>query len=188
MHTCTIKDLFLLTHSEHQLGIIIGSTWKIPVNSTHYLYLFGIVFYGRLIRLNEDVYASPNVWKMYTVSYMHYSTIGTLVGIATGLAVSLLFPTDEKVDPRLLTPCIRNFVYPKYMAETVTNGKTTHNKTDTYELVSQETKLWRLRLYAWRVLYNDRIVPSDSNSVFIFKNIRKIVTKLVFLLLGNVPT
>ncbi|XP_060874215.1 sodium-coupled monocarboxylate transporter 1-like [Metopolophium dirhodum] len=98
--------------------------------------------FSGLSRLNEDVYASPNVWTIYTVSYMHYSTIGTLVGIAVGLAVSLLFPTDENVDPRLLTPCIRNFVYPKYMAETVPkNGKTTHNKTDTYEPVSQETKL-----------------------------------------------
>ncbi|XP_001948596.2 sodium-coupled monocarboxylate transporter 1 [Acyrthosiphon pisum] len=97
--------------------------------------------FSGLSRLNEDVYASPNVWKIYTVSYMHYSTIGTLVGIAVGLAVSLMFPTDENVDPRLLTPCIRNFVYPKYMTETVLNGKTTHNKTDTYEAVSQETKL-----------------------------------------------
>ncbi|CAI6360553.1 unnamed protein product [Macrosiphum euphorbiae] len=98
--------------------------------------------FSGLSRLNEDVYASPNVWTIYTVSYMHYSTIGTLVGIAVGLAVSLLFPTDENVDPRLLTPCIRNFVYPKYMTKTVTNGKNiAHNKTDTYEPVSQETKL-----------------------------------------------
>lgn len=98
--------------------------------------------FSGLSRLNEDVYASPNVWTIFTVSYMHYSTIGTLVGIAVGLAVSLLFPTDENVDPRLLTPCIRNFVYPNYMAEMVPkNGKTTHNKTDTYEPVSQDTKL-----------------------------------------------
>jgi len=111
---------------------------------TYYLYFYGIAFDDRLSRLNEDVYASPNVWTIYTVSYMHYSTIGTMVGIAVGLAVSLLFPTDDNVDPRLLTPCIRNFVYPKYMAKTVLNGKTTHNKTDTYEPVSQETKLWRV--------------------------------------------
>lgn len=97
--------------------------------------------FSGLIRLNEEVYASPNVPTIYTVSYMHYSTIGTVVGIAVGLAVSLLFPTDQNIDPRLLTPCIRNFVYPKYMAETVKNGVTCHNKTDTYELVSQETKL-----------------------------------------------
>jgi len=107
-----------------------------------YIFMVPIVFDDRLNRLNEDVYASSNVWTIYTVSYMHYSTIGTLVGIAVGLAVSLLFPTDENVDPRLLTPCIRNFVYPKYMTKTVKNGKNiTHNKTDTYEPVSQETKL-----------------------------------------------
>lgn len=69
-----------------------------------------IVF--RLKRLNEDVYASESVWKIYTVSYMHYSTIGTLVGIAVGLVVSLLFPTEQKLDPSLITPFIRKFMYP----------------------------------------------------------------------------
>ncbi|KAL4085013.1 hypothetical protein QTP88_027860 [Uroleucon formosanum] len=97
--------------------------------------------FSGLTRLNQDVYASSNLWSIYTVSYMHYCTIGTFVGIAVGLAVSLLFPTDESVDPKLLTPWIRNFVNPKYMTKTVQNGKTTHNKTDTYEPVSQETKL-----------------------------------------------
>jgi len=133
----------------------------LPIVPLPILYFYGIVFNNRLSRLNEDVYASPNVWTIFTVSYMHYSTIGTLVGIAVGLAVSLLFPTDENVDPRLLTPCIRNFVYPNYMTEMVPkNGKTTHNKTDTYEPVSQETKLWRV------TCVNDRLVPPDSNIVF----------------------
>lgn len=113
---------------------------------THIYY--GIVFYDRLIRLNEDVYAGPDVPTIYTISYMHYSTIGTLVGIAVGLAVSLLFPEEEQdVDPKLLTPFIRKFVYPKYMTETVKNGRTNNNKTETYELVSQDTKLWWCTLY-----------------------------------------
>ncbi|XP_060833760.1 sodium-coupled monocarboxylate transporter 1-like [Rhopalosiphum padi] len=97
--------------------------------------------FSGLNRLNEDVYASPDVLLIYTISYMHYSTIGTLVGIIVGLAVSLLFPEEQNVDPKLLTPFIRNFVHPKYMTETVQNGRTTHNKTETYELVSQDTKL-----------------------------------------------
>lgn len=108
---------------------------------TFYLYYYGIVFLYRLNQLNEDVYASPDVLSIYTISYMHYSTIGTLVGIIVGLAVSLLFPEEQNVDPKLLTPFIRNFVHPKYMTETVQNGRTTHNKTETYELVSQDTKL-----------------------------------------------
>lgn len=61
--------------------------------------------------MNEDVYVSPNVWKIYTISYMHYNTVGTLVGIVVGLLVSYLFPTDQKVDLKLLTPCIRKFMY-----------------------------------------------------------------------------
>ncbi|CAH1726372.1 unnamed protein product [Aphis gossypii] len=98
--------------------------------------------YSGLIRLNEDVYAGPDVLTIYTISYMHYSTIGTLVGIAVGLAVSLLFPEEEQdVDPKLLTPFIRKLVYPKYMTETVKNGRTNNHKTETYELVSQDTKL-----------------------------------------------
>lgn len=72
--------------------------------------------------MNEDVFVSPDVWKIYTISYMHYSTIGTIIGIVVGLAVSLLFPTDKHVDPKLLTPCIRKFVYPKYMTKPRDNG------------------------------------------------------------------
>lgn len=93
----------------------------------------------RLYQINDDVYASPNVWKIYTVSYMHYSTVGTLVGIAAGLVVSLLFPTDEEVDPKLLTPCIRKFMHPTFMTEKNFN----RTEADEYEPVSQreETKL-----------------------------------------------
>jgi len=127
---------------------IAGHIWKLYsyivtlyVYCTHIIH-YGIVFYDRLIRLNEDVYAGPDVPTIYTISYMHYSTIGTLVGIAVGLAVSLLFPEEEQdVDPKLLTPFIRNFAYPKYMTETVKNGRTNNNKTEAYELVSQDTKL-----------------------------------------------
>ncbi|XP_015365034.1 PREDICTED: sodium-coupled monocarboxylate transporter 1-like [Diuraphis noxia] len=97
--------------------------------------------FSGLIRVNEEVYASPNVSTIYMISYMYYSAVGTLVGIAVGLAVSLLFPMEQNIDPRLLTPFIRNFVYPKYMAEKVPNGRTANNKNDTYELVSQDTKL-----------------------------------------------
>lgn len=68
------------------------------------------------------MYASPNVWKIYTVSYMHYSTIGTVVGIGIGLLVSLLFPTDQDIDPRLLTPCIRKLAYPDYAGKKNPNG------------------------------------------------------------------
>lgn len=81
----------------------------------------------RLYRVNEDVYASPNVWKIYTVSYMHYSTIGTVVGIGIGLLVSLLFPVDQDIDPRLLTPCIRKLACPGYAAKRNPNGP---GKTD----------------------------------------------------------
>lgn len=87
--------------------------------------------------MNEDVYVSPNVWTIYTVSYFHYSTIGTLVGIVIGLAVSLLFPTDEPVDPKLLTPFIRKFMYPEYMVRSKSNG----TNVDEYKPVSQDTKL-----------------------------------------------
>lgn len=88
--------------------------------------------------MNEDVYVSPNVWKIYTVSYLHYSTIGTLVGIMVGLAVSLLFPTDEPVDAKLLTPFVRNLMYPEYMIRSKSNGI---NVVDEYKPVSQDTKL-----------------------------------------------
>lgn len=57
--------------------------------------------------MNDDVYVGPNVWKIFTVSYMHYNTIGTVVGIAVGLVVSWLFPKDQNIDPKLLAPCIR---------------------------------------------------------------------------------
>ncbi|VVC39886.1 Sodium/solute symporter [Cinara cedri] len=67
--------------------------------------------YSGLYLMNEDVYVSPNVWKIHTVSYMHYNTVGTLVGIGVGLLVSYLFPTDQKVDLKLLAPCIRRFMY-----------------------------------------------------------------------------
>lgn len=86
--------------------------------------------------MNEDIYVSPNVWKIYTVSYQHYSTIGTLVGIAVGLIVSLLFPTKQNIDPKLLTPFIQRFMYPKYM------DKTNGIKTEDYKPVAQQdTKL-----------------------------------------------
>lgn len=87
--------------------------------------------------MNEDVYASPNTWKIFTVSYMHYPTIGTFVGIAVGLVVSLLFPTDQNIDPKLLTPCIRKLMYPKYTTKTILNGI----KDEEHLAVSQSTKL-----------------------------------------------
>lgn len=62
--------------------------------------------------MNEDVYVAPDVWTVYTVSYMHYSTIGTVVGIAVGLAVSLLLPVRQDIDPRLLAPFVRHLIYP----------------------------------------------------------------------------
>lgn len=71
--------------------------------------------------MNEDVYVSPDVWKIYTVSYMHYSTIGTLVGLVVGLVVSWLFPSDQKIDPKLLTPCIRKIMYPDYKNTKILN-------------------------------------------------------------------
>lgn len=89
--------------------------------------------------MNEDVYVSPNVMKIYTVSYMHYTTVGCLVGMAVGLVVSLLFPTDEQIDPKLLTPCVRRFVYPDYMVGSKNSNGTA--KADDYTLVSQDTKL-----------------------------------------------
>lgn len=75
----------------------------------------------RLNQINEDVYASSNVWKIYTLSYMHYNSIGLILGIVIGLVVSMLFPTDQKVDPKLLSPCIRNLVYPDYKAREKSN-------------------------------------------------------------------
>ncbi|VVC39883.1 Sodium/solute symporter [Cinara cedri] len=93
--------------------------------------------FSGLDRINEDVYASPNVWKIYTVSYMHYSTIGTVVGIAIGLLVSLLFPVDQNIDPKLLTPCIRKLMCSEYKNKQNLNGL----KTEEYKPVTQDTKL-----------------------------------------------
>lgn len=85
--------------------------------------------------MNEDVYLSENVLKIYTVSYQHYSTIGTLVGVAVGLIVSLLFPTEQDIDPKLFTPIIRRLMYPKYI------DKPNGIKTEEYTPVTQDTKL-----------------------------------------------
>ncbi|XP_050436170.1 sodium-coupled monocarboxylate transporter 1-like isoform X1 [Adelges cooleyi] len=96
--------------------------------------------YTGLYRMNDDVYVSPDVRKIFTLSYNHYSTLGTLIGVAVGLAVSLIFPTEQDYDPKLLTPCIRNFVFPKYMAQDKkpANGKPAPEE---YALVPQDTKL-----------------------------------------------
>lgn len=67
--------------------------------------------------MNEDVYVGPDVLKIYAVSYLHYSTIGTVVGIAVGLIVSLLLPSDQEIDPKLLTPFVRRLMYPGYVAK-----------------------------------------------------------------------
>lgn len=73
--------------------------------------------------MNEDVYVSPNVWKIYTISYQHYSTIGTLIGITVGLFVSLMFPTKQNVDPKLLTPFVRELMYPKHKNKLIDGGR-----------------------------------------------------------------
>ena len=86
--------------------------------------------------MNEYVYVSPKVMK---ISFMHYTTVGSLVGVAVGLAVSLLFPTNEEVDLKLLTPCIRRFMHPDYMISLKKSNGTT--KAEDYTLVSQDTKL-----------------------------------------------
>jgi hypothetical protein len=83
--------------------------------------------------MNEDVYVSPKVWKIYTVSYMHYSTIGTFIGIIVGIVVSWLFPSDQKVDPRLLTPIIRQLMHPDY------KNREMLNKNETGQIVSLDT-------------------------------------------------
>lgn len=87
--------------------------------------------------MNEDVYMSPNVWKIYAVSYMYYSLIGSLTGIAVGLVVSLLFPEEQDIDPKLLTPFIRKLMYPKYMLKENLNKV----NIEEYNLVSQDNKL-----------------------------------------------
>lgn len=88
--------------------------------------------------MNDEVYMSPNVWKIFAVSYMHYTTIGVFVCVAVGLIFSLLFPEDREVDPSLLTPCIRKLVRPNY---TVGSNKPNDTMTDDYTLVSQDTRL-----------------------------------------------
>jgi len=117
----------------------------------HYILLFFFSLFSQITyyfclrfslqRLNEDVYADPNLWKIYTISYFHYSTLGTIVGIAVGLAVSLLFPLDQEIDPKLLTPFVRHFMFPGYVA------KAKENKTNMVEeyapVAQQDTKLWR---------------------------------------------
>lgn len=75
--------------------------------SRHYLF--------RLYRMNDDVYVSPNVLKVYTVSYLHYTTIGTVVGIIIGLVVSFLFPTTKCVDRKLSSPSTWKFMYPDHI-------------------------------------------------------------------------
>lgn len=81
--------------------------------------------------MNDDLYVSPNVWKIYTVSYMHYNTIGTIIGIAVGLAVSFLFPVDQNIHPKLLTPFIRKFMHPNFSSNRAV--------TEVYIPVSQVT-------------------------------------------------
>lgn len=90
----------------------------------------------RLYQMNDDVYVNPNLPKIYTLSFMHYSTVGTLIGIAVGILVSLLFPVEQNIDPKLLTPCVRKFMYPKYM-----DNSKLETKAEEYKIVSQETTL-----------------------------------------------
>lgn len=87
--------------------------------------------------MNEDVYVGPNVWKIYTVSYMYYNALGCFIGIAVGLVVSMLFPQKQDIDPKLLTPFIRKFIYPKYIAKEKSDGV----KTKDYKPVCQDSKL-----------------------------------------------
>ncbi|VVC39885.1 Sodium/solute symporter [Cinara cedri] len=94
--------------------------------------------YSGLYRMNEDVYVSPDVWKIYTVSYMHYNTLGSLIGITIGLVVSYLFPTDRKIDSKLLAPCIRKFVYSERSEQKKFNRKA--SMTDGNPVV-QDSKL-----------------------------------------------
>lgn len=76
--------------------------------------------------MNEDVYVSPNVWKIYTVSYQHYSTIGTIIGITVGLIVSLMFPTKQNVDPKLLAPFVRKLMYPENRDKSIVTSHEEH--------------------------------------------------------------
>lgn len=86
--------------------------------------------------MNEDVYVSPNVWKIFTVSYMHYNTIGTVVGLVVGLIVSLLFPTEQNIDPKLLTPLVLKFINHKKKTKSNVNNIVIHS----YPPVAQDTK------------------------------------------------
>ncbi|VVC39888.1 Sodium/solute symporter [Cinara cedri] len=97
-------------------------------------------YFSGLYRLNDDVYVSSNTWKIYTVSYLHYTTIGTVVGIVVGLAVSFLFPTDEQVDPKLLTFCVRKFMNSEY-TETKGDQPDYRTRTEKYNPEIQDTKL-----------------------------------------------
>ncbi|XP_050533671.1 sodium-coupled monocarboxylate transporter 1-like [Daktulosphaira vitifoliae] len=104
-----------------------------PVNIT----LHNITDYSGLIRLNNDVYAAPDVWKIFTISYMHFSTLGPLIGIVVGLIISIIFPSDQQVDPKLLTPFVRRIVYPNHQIQ---KDKFNGIKSDEYILVPQNIK------------------------------------------------
>uniref|UniRef100_A0A2S2Q026 Sodium-coupled monocarboxylate transporter 2 n=1 Tax=Sipha flava TaxID=143950 RepID=A0A2S2Q026_9HEMI len=93
--------------------------------------------FSGLYRMNADVYVNPNVNKIFTLSYMHYNTIGTIIALVVGIVVSLMFPTEQNIDPKLLAPCIRKCMYLKNSTKT----KCEANKTEEYQLVSQNTKL-----------------------------------------------
>ncbi|VVC39887.1 Sodium/solute symporter [Cinara cedri] len=96
--------------------------------------------FSGLYRMNDDVYVSPNVLKIFTVSYLHYNTVGTIIGIVVGLVVSVLFPMDQNIDPKLITPCVRKFLYPKYaVAKGNRSGYVT--RSEEYRPVTQNTKL-----------------------------------------------
>lgn len=82
--------------------------------------------------MNEDIYVSPDVPKMYTISYMHYSTIGTIIGISVGLIVSILFPTEQNIDPKLLTPFVRK-MYLKHTDKLIDEKKTEDYISDCWD-------------------------------------------------------
>lgn len=68
--------------------------------------------------MNEDVYVNPKVQKIYTLSYMYFGTIGAVVGMIVGIIVSLVFPSKQNIDPKLLTPCIRKYMDYKHKGKT----------------------------------------------------------------------
>ncbi|XP_025406146.1 sodium-coupled monocarboxylate transporter 1-like [Sipha flava] len=90
--------------------------------------------YSGLYRMNEDVYVSPNVQKVFTLSYMYFGTIGTVVGMAVGIIVSLVFPSKQSIDPKLLTPCIRKYMHYEH------KGKTKSDEIKIKELKSAESQ------------------------------------------------